>query len=86
MTMSDTPPTIQVNLGYGVVIFEGGFIHGQTKAVAWYPSDTAREPGDTIPLEPDDTSYRENGAVFITFKTNDDIDRLIANLQKMRDA
>lgn len=81
------PLFVQVDLGFGNVIVEAVILTepDKRKAIVWYPTeDNGLQPGETIKKEPDDFSYRENGGVIVSFKTDEDIDRLIENLQKLR--
>jgi hypothetical protein len=82
------PLFVQINLGYGNVIVEGCTLTepDRTKAIVWYPTEDGHQPGDTIKKEPDDFSYRDYGGVIVSFKTDEDIDRLIENLLKLRSA
>jgi len=82
------PMFVQVDLGFGNVIVETCILTepDTRKAIVWYPTEDGHQPGDTIKNEPDDFSYRENGGVIVSFKTDEDIDRLIENLQKLRSA
>lgn len=79
---------LQVDLGFGNVIIEAMVLSepDPRKAIVWYPTLGGLKPGDDIIREPDDFSYRENGGVIVSFKTDEDIDRLIGNLQKLRSA
>lgn len=80
------PTFVQIDLGYGNVIVEACILTepDTRKAIVWYPTLDGLAPGDEIPIEPGDFSYRENGGVIVSFKTDEDIDRLIGNLQKLR--
>lgn len=82
------PLFVQVDLGFGNVIVEACMLTepDTRKAIVWYPTLDARQPGDEIHIEAGDFSYRENGGVIVSFKTDEDIDRLIENLQKLRSA
>ncbi len=82
------PMFVQVDLGFGNVIVEACMLTepDTRKAIVWYPTANGLQPGDEIPIEPGDFSYRENGGVIVSFKTDEDIDRLIENLLKLRSA